>query len=150
QTVHKLFRSSPVGMKIKNLLNGTPFQHRLHPAMVVVPLGAWTTAFVFDLLEGSAGRDRAVFRRAADISIAAGVLGALPSAKSGTADWVDLYDHRRRVGMAHALLNATALTCYVASLALRNGSSSSRGAAKLLSGTGFGLVLLGGALGGDM
>jgi nitrite reductase/ring-hydroxylating ferredoxin subunit len=88
-------------------------------------------------------------RAAADTSIAVGVASALPTAISGVADWVDLGDHQRRVGMAHALLNTVALGCYGASLALRM-SDGNRGLAKTLSGAGFGVLALSGSLGGEL
>lgn len=148
---HRIFRSGPATMKLKSLLNGATFRHRMHPAVVLLPLGAWTTALVFDLLETTASdQDQVVFRRAANVAIAAGILGALPSAKTGVADWVDLYAHRRRVGMAHALLNVGALVCYTTSLALRNGGSGPPGVAKFISAGGFGMVAFSGALGGEL
>lgn len=150
ETVNKLFHSSPVGMKIKSLLNGTPLMHRIHPALVVVPLGSWTTALIFDVLEGFADdNDKTAYRTAADAAISVGILGALPSAKTGVADWVDLYAHRRRVGTAHAMLNVAALACYVTSLAIRKGGGP-RGPAVVLAGAGFGMIALSGALGGEL
>ncbi|HYI14914.1 MAG TPA: Rieske 2Fe-2S domain-containing protein [Thermomicrobiales bacterium] len=147
---HAVYRASPVGMKVKSLLNGTPLRHRMHPMLIAVPLGAWTMAVVLDAIEGQAGRrERQGLRAAADTSVAVGVIGALPTAMSGVADWVDLYDHHRRVGMAHALLNTVALGCYGVSLALRT-SGGSRGLAKALSNTGYGVLALGGALGGEL
>jgi nitrite reductase/ring-hydroxylating ferredoxin subunit/uncharacterized membrane protein len=151
QTATRLFNASPVTRKIKDVLNGTPFRHRMHPAVIIVPLGAWTMAVLFDLLDTmSSGAERQAYRKAADASIAVGIVGALPAAKTGVADWVDLYDHRRRVGMAHALLNVAALTCFSGSLALRRMNGSARGAGQVLSGAGYGLVTLGGMLGGEL
>lgn len=151
QNVHRLFRASAAGMKIKSVLNGTPFRHRMHPAIVIVPLGAWTTAVVFDVLSSlSSGQDRVSYRKGADASVALGLVGALPATMSGLADWVDLYDHRRRVGMAHALLNSAAWFCFSGSLALRMANADRLGAAQALSGIGYGLVMMGGALGGEL
>lgn len=151
QGVSRIFRSLPGGMKIKSALNGTPFRHRMHPAIIIVPLGAWTTAFVFDLMDGFVSEtDKGAYRKGADAAIALGIIGALPAAKTGLADWVDLYGHRRRVGMAHALLNVTALACYGGSLALRLANGDRRGEARALSGLGYGLVALGGSIGGEL
>ena len=151
ETAKAVYGASPVGMKVKSLLNGTPLRHRLHPMLVAVPIGAWMMAAVLDAVEGRADRgERRGLRAAADTSVAVGVVSALPTAMSGVADWVDLYDHQRRVGMAHALLNVTALGCYGVSLALRMGGGDSRGLAKALSNTGFGVLALSGALGGEL
>jgi nitrite reductase/ring-hydroxylating ferredoxin subunit/uncharacterized membrane protein len=138
-------------MKLKSLLNGTPLRHRMHPMLIAVPIGAWMMAAVLDVVEGRAGRrERRGLQQAADTSVAVGIVSAVPTAMSGVADWVDLYDHHRRVGMAHALLNSVALGCYGASLALRLSGSDQRGLAKALSNTGFGIVALSGALGGEL
>jgi nitrite reductase/ring-hydroxylating ferredoxin subunit/uncharacterized membrane protein len=151
QNVKRLFATIPMGSRIKSALNGTPLQHRLHPAVIAVPIGSFTIALLFDLLSRtSSGEDRRGYQRAADIAVTCGLLGSIPAAKTGVADWVDLYDHRRRVGMAHALLNVAALGCYGGSLALRKLGSGSRGVAQICSGAGFGLLTLGGAVGGEL
>jgi nitrite reductase/ring-hydroxylating ferredoxin subunit/uncharacterized membrane protein len=147
----KLLHATSATRKVKDVLNGTPMRHRVHPALVVVPLGAWTTAALLDVLESRAPRrQRSGYRASADAAIAFGIAGALPSAASGVADWVDLYDQQRRVGTAHALLNVAALGCYSASYVLRMTSRERRGAARLLSGIGLGIVSLSGSLGGEL
>ncbi len=134
------------GQSVKNWLHGTPIRHRVHPALIVWPLGAWTTAELLDLLDGlSPDRD---FGAAADAAVAAGVVGTLPTAAAGLADWVDLEGHRQRVGMAHATLNTIALALYTASLGLR--WADRRGPAVALAGIGYGAVLLSGTLGGEL
>lgn len=151
EAVKRIFHCSPAGRKVKNLLNGTTFNHRLHPAFVAVPIGSWTTSLVFDLLGCLASEsDKPAYRRSAEVAIAFGIASALPAAKTGLADWVDLYDHRRRTGTAHALLNVAALSCFSLSLAVRKSNRDARGPALALSSLGFGLVAAGGALGGDL
>ena len=148
----KAFGAGSGGMKLKSLLNGTPIRHRVHPALIIWPLGAWTTAALLDALENRVANDkRPGYRASADASVAFGVVGALPTAIAGVADWVDLGDHPRRVGMAHAVANSFALSCYVASMALRvTGKESRRGTAKALAALGYTAVSLGGALGGEL
>jgi nitrite reductase/ring-hydroxylating ferredoxin subunit/uncharacterized membrane protein len=141
------FRTGDLTMRLKSWLNGTPLRHRIHPALVAVPLGAWTTGLLFDFLEARSDEPRD-WAKAADAAVAFGIVGALPSALSGVADWTDTYDHHRRVGMAHALLNSTALVLYGASFGLR--LADRRGLARLCSGIGFGVVTLGGMLGGEL
>jgi nitrite reductase/ring-hydroxylating ferredoxin subunit len=146
---HAIFNSSTVTLRLKSLLNGTPLRHRLHPAIVVVPLGAWTTAVLLDALEGRADRrTRAGLRHGADVALAFGILSALPAALSGLADWVDTNGTPRRLGVAHALVNSAGLATFGASLALRG--AGARSAGKLLAGVGLGVVSLGGALGGEL
>lgn len=147
----KIFHSTPAGRTVKNVLNGTVFNHRLHPAFVSIPLGAWTTSMVFDVLGCRAtGEHKRPYQLSADAAIAIGIAGSLPAAKTGLADWVDLYDHRRRAGTAHALLNVAALACYGTSLALRKCNPDARTPALVLSTLGFGLATTGGALGGEL
>lgn len=147
----RVLHAGPAARKVKDALNGTPLRHRVHPALIVVPLGAWTTAMLLDVLEGRAPRNqRRSYRASSDAAIAFGIAGALPSIATGVADWVDLYDQHRRVGTAHALLNTVAVACYSASYVLRLTNQDRRGTAKLLSGAGYGIVSLAGALGGEL
>ena len=144
-----LMRGSRTGLRIKSLLNGTPIRHRLHPALVIAPLGGWTTAVVLDALEGAVSQQsKPGFRTAADTAVAFGLVSSLPAALTGVADWVDQNGQPRRVGVAHALLNVTALGCYGASLALR--ASGARGPAKALAAVGFGTATLSAMLGGEL
>jgi len=140
---------TPAGQRVKDWLNGTPIRHRVHPALVVVPLGAWTTATFLDALEGLAsGTDKRAYQASADAAVALGLGVAVPAAAAGIADWVDLYEHMRRVGAAHALLNIAAVAIYGTSLGLR--LCGQRDAAKALAVLGFGTVVLSGSIGGDM
>jgi hypothetical protein len=53
--VHKGFASAgPSGQSLKNFLNGTWLGEPLHVILTDVPVGAWTTALVFDALPVSA------------------------------------------------------------------------------------------------
>ncbi len=144
--VYAIFRAGEAGRVAKNWLNGVPLRHRVHPALVAVPIGAWTTAAVLDALDGFSADD--TYRAAADAAILLGIVGAVPTVAAGLADWVDTYDHQRRVGMAHALVNSTALALYGASLVLR--ARGNRTAGRALGGLAFGTVSLGGALGGEL
>jgi len=146
QGVYAVFRAGEAGRVAKNWLNGVPLRHRAHPALVAIPIGAWTTAAVLDVLDGFSSDD--TYQAAADAAILLGIVSAVPTVAAGLADWVDTYDHQRRVGMAHALVNSTALALYGASLALRAGGN--RTAGRALGGLAFGAVSLGGALGGEL
>ena len=147
-SVQQIFGASDTTLRIKSLLNGTPLRHRLHPLLVVTPLGAWTMAAIFDALDGARDQRSSPYAAAADTAIGVGVVTSSAAALSGIADWSDLWSQPRRVGIAHALSNVTALACYGTSLALR--SSDHRGLAKMFSTLGLGALVLGGALGGDL
>ncbi|MDQ3327673.1 MAG: Rieske (2Fe-2S) protein [Chloroflexota bacterium] len=147
--LHTVFGSSTAGQQAKNMLNGVPMRHRIHPALIILPLGAWTTAGLLDLLDIFTGRlGRSEYRKAADAAVAFGVVGALPAAAAGLADWTDVDGHPRRVGMAHALLNSLAIGLYTTSLGLR--LAQRRRAARGTAGIGYAVVMLSGSLGGEM
>jgi nitrite reductase/ring-hydroxylating ferredoxin subunit/uncharacterized membrane protein len=106
-----------VGQSLQNFLHGTWLGHPLHSVLTDVPLGAWTAALVLDAVDEISGRDE--FGRAADASVAVGIVGAVASAVTGLTDWHATDGRARRVGITHGLMNATALTLYATSLALR-------------------------------
>lgn len=93
----------PEDSAAKEALSGTWLGHPLHPLLTDLVIGSWTSAFVLDMR----GPKR---RRAADDLVAFGVLAALPTAFSGLSDYAELSGRTRRVGTAHALGNASALT----------------------------------------
>jgi nitrite reductase/ring-hydroxylating ferredoxin subunit/uncharacterized membrane protein len=124
---------------VKTFLNGTWLGHPLHPVLTDIPIGAWTTALVLDL---------AGFKKAADSAIGFGILGAVPTALAGLADWHDTTGQPRKVGMAHATFNSLALTSYVGSWFARK--SGNRGMGIGLSTLGFLLSMGGAYLGGEI
>jgi nitrite reductase/ring-hydroxylating ferredoxin subunit len=127
---------------VKKTLSGTWLSHRLHPALVTVPLGAWTGAATLDLLED----ERA--RYGADAMVTLGVLAAVPTALAGASDWVDTYGGAKRVGLVHLLLNTAALGLYSASMAAR--LVGARRAGRVLAFTGLGTVTASAWLGGHL
>ena len=64
---------SPEAQKLRNFLNGTWLGEPLHVVLTDLPVGAWTVAIVFDLLDLIL--DRREFASAADASICIGVVG---------------------------------------------------------------------------
>ena len=146
-----LLRTEPFGPELKSLLNGTPLRHRLHPMLVDVPVGAWTTACYLDALSTlTNGRRKRQFQEGADAAIALGIIGSLPAALTGMADWVDVSGKPRRYGMIHALLNVTALAGYSVSLAARRGDSRNQALALTSAGIGFAAMSLSASIGGDL
>jgi nitrite reductase/ring-hydroxylating ferredoxin subunit/uncharacterized membrane protein len=123
---------------VRDVLDGVWFGNPLHPALTDVPIGAWSTAFVLDLV-GS---------EAADDALAVGILGAVPAALTGLNDWSHLKDDSRRIGIVHALLNTAALTLNVGSLLARRGGH--RGFGRVLSGVAYAGTLVSAHLGGHL
>ena len=64
----------PGAQKIRNFLNGTWLGEPLHVVLTDVPIGAWTSAMVFDALDLILRRSE--FEVAADTSIAIGLAGS--------------------------------------------------------------------------
>jgi nitrite reductase/ring-hydroxylating ferredoxin subunit len=134
------------GQAAANLLNGTWFGHPVHAVLTDVAIGALTTAVTLDAIEASTGR-RGI-GRAADQAVALGVAGAVGSALTGAADWQHTTGESRRVGFVHALINTSALGLFVFSLVSRG--NRQRGTGRALAMAGFGALLAGSYLGGDL
>lgn len=128
--------------EVRNWLSGTPLGHPAHPMLTDVPIGAWASATLLDLVGGSSAE------HAADLLVCAGVLAALPTAASGLNDWSDTYGGETRVGLVHAGMNTSALAIYCLSARERRHGHRLRG--KLLGVAGFGTLVAGSYLGGHL
>ncbi len=119
---------------VEDSLSGTPVGHPVHPAVVAVPIGAWTLASVFDATGDDAAAQRAQ---------AFGILAAVPAAATGASDWLTTSGAERRVGLVHAALNYTALGLHAWSWSMRRRGSvrAARlvavGATALVGGSGW-------------
>src|SRR3954469_11652956 len=83
QDVYK--QAGAAGQAVKNAVHGTWLGHPLHPVLTDIPIGAWITAAVLDATDTPAG-DRG-YRRAADVAIGLGLVGAVGAAITGLTDW---------------------------------------------------------------
>ena len=142
--LHKAFDPvlGPNGVPVvKDALYGTWLGHPLHPMLTDLPIGFWTSSFVFDVV----GQ-----KKAADLTLKLGTVSAVGTAVSGVAQWHDLQEMKepRRIGVLHAMLNVAATTCYGVSWLLRD--RKSRSAAVAFSTAGMGLATAGGLVGGDL
>jgi uncharacterized membrane protein len=93
-----------------------PYGHPFHPVMVTVPIGAWVSAVVFDLIAAFGG-DATAFTRGATWLVAIGVVGALVAAVFGLLDLSVVPRGTRafRVGITHMVLNLSAVALFVVS-----------------------------------
>jgi nitrite reductase/ring-hydroxylating ferredoxin subunit/uncharacterized membrane protein len=96
---------------LRDFLHGVWLGHPLHPALVDVPIGAWLSAAVLDLMPGQ--------RPAATTMVAVGTGSAIPAAVAGLNDWASLSRAQRRVGLVHAVANVGAVALYSGSLVAR-------------------------------
>jgi len=137
---------NPTAQKIRNFLNGTWLGEPLHVALTDVPIGAWTAAMAFDVLDLTRSHDE--FALAADTSIAIGLAGAVASAITGLTDWSDVDPPARRTGLIHALLNISTTALFTTSLILRK--RSARAGGRIASAFGYALMTYSAHLGGRM
>jgi nitrite reductase/ring-hydroxylating ferredoxin subunit/uncharacterized membrane protein len=105
--------------EVKDLLHGVWLGHPLHPAVVQLPVGAFVSSAILDLLPGK--------RRGSTVLIAVGVAGAIPSIAAGWLDWSEMTHARRRVGLVHAAANGVMVGLYTASLVARLRGRSGKG-----------------------
>jgi uncharacterized membrane protein len=126
---------------LKAALRGDWMGHALHPLLTDTVIGTWTSALLLDLTGGE-GADRLV---------AAGIVCAVPTALSGTADWSDAEERdpgARRVGALHAVANVAALGLQIRSLSARRRGARGRGITLSLAANG--LLGASGYLGGHL
>lgn len=133
------------GTALKEVLSGKPIGHALHPLLSDVPIGTWTSALLLDIVGGRDAED------SADLLVLAGLLAAGPTALSGWSDWSDAESASKpigRVGLVHALTNASAIGLFAASLVARR--TGDRGKGKRLGLVAGGVLSAGGYLGGHL
>ncbi len=134
------------GQKIENALHGMRFGHPLHPILTDIPLGAWSIAAVFDLIEAGTGRNE--LSAGSDAAIGIGLAGALGSAVTGLTDWHKIDGRARRIGLVHGILNGTATALYAASWVMRR--KNNRGAGLAYGFLGMAIVTAAAYLGGAL
>ncbi|MFJ7280979.1 Rieske 2Fe-2S domain-containing protein [Kitasatospora sp. NPDC098663] len=134
-----IVQSLPLG-RLRGVLHGRPLGHPLHPAVVQVPVGAWISAGVLDLVPGS--------ERAARLLVAVGVVTAAPAAWTGWVDWAEQHEQQMRTGLLHATSISAAVGLYGASWAAR--SRGRGGLGRALGFVGLAAVCAGAAIGGHL
>jgi uncharacterized membrane protein len=124
--------------RAKDLLAGTWLGHPAHPMLTDLPIGAWSSAVILDLVGGRQAR------RAADALVGVGVLTAVPTAVTGLSDLADVVNpDERSIGTAHALANSTAVVLYGGSYLARRRGRRQAGVrlamlgAAVMAGAGF-------------
>ena len=126
---------------VRDVLHGDPAGHTLHPAIILLPVGAWIGSAILDFLPGSKKASRAL--------VGAGVATILPAVVTGLADWSMLPNKRQqRVGLVHAASNTVATTMYAVSFVQR--SRGKHGSGKLFGLVGLAFVGVSGYLGGHL
>jgi nitrite reductase/ring-hydroxylating ferredoxin subunit/uncharacterized membrane protein len=139
---------------LKDLLQGRPFRHPLHPALVHFPIGLFLLSLLLDLSSRFFAPSNDLVR-ASFYAMAFGLAFGTLAAIHGLVDRADIrLDHpARRTANIHMLLNLTALGLFGLNLWLRAGQSGLDRAPlfpMLFSLIGVGIILVSGYLGGTM
>ncbi|MGV0607149.1 DUF2231 domain-containing protein [Mycolicibacterium sp. XJ1904] len=121
-------------------LRGSWLGHPTHPLMITLPIGAWMSSMVLDLVF----KDRAAARQL----IAIGLAATPPAVLAGLAEFPTLGKRQRRVGLLHAAGNTVAAVSFW--VAYRKYKRGKVGAARTFSVLGLTAVSVGGALGGHL
>ncbi|MDP9066752.1 MAG: hypothetical protein M3N53_00195 [Actinomycetota bacterium] len=98
---------------VRRFFLGRWLGHSLHPALTDLPLAGWTAASFLDVFGSVEDRP------AAERLLTFGLMATLPTAAAGLSEWTTTRRGARRVGVAHAALNAAAALLYGSSLAAR-------------------------------
>ena len=138
--------AGPVGAAVKNALHGVWLEHPLHPVLTDIPVGAWVTTLVLDSQAAATGDTS--YARAADVSLAVGLAGAVGSAVTGLTDWSETDGEARRVGLIHGLLNVGATALMATAYLLRR--RDNRRAGGVCTVAGLGIATAAAYLGGDL
>lgn len=138
--IKPLVEKALVNRRVTDFLHGVWLGHPLHPVLVQVPVGAWTSAAILDSVPRA--------RPAATLLIGVGIAGAIPAAATGVADWSQQDTQQQRTGLAHAMGNVTALGLYGASLLAR--SQARHGLGRALAYAGFAVAGASATVGGHL
>lgn len=106
-------------MKLVEFLQGKWLSHPLHPAIVHVPVGAWTIACALDVITWFNGNQ--FLMGMAFWCVGFGLAGALLAVPPGVADWSAIKKEKPawKLGLYHMVLNLVAALVWAANLGLR-------------------------------
>ncbi|MFJ8143164.1 Rieske 2Fe-2S domain-containing protein [Streptomyces sp. NPDC096013] len=136
--MQRAVRALPLG-SLRDVLHGRQLGHPAHPAMVQVPIGAWLSSAVLDVLPGSG--------RGSRVLVGLGTVAAVPAALAGWVDWAEQHEQQMRTGLVHACCNALAVSLYTASWVAR---ARRQRLGKVLGLVGLAAVGTGGLIGGHL
>ena len=128
-----------------------PYGHPIHPALVAVPIGAWTASLVFDVASQVVD-DPAFLGQGSRWLIALGVLGAVAAALFGFLDLLAIPAGTTafRVALVHMSLNLAVTAAYGLNFAMRDGSAPVAWTHQLLSASSMAVLGVSGYLGGKL
>jgi len=106
--------------KVPRAIVAGPYGHPFHPVAVTIPLGAWSSSLVFDLL-GLAADDPRAFATGSRWLIAIGLGGAVGASVLGLLDMsrIPRGTPARRTALAHLVINVTSMVLFSLGLVVR-------------------------------
>lgn len=129
-----------------------PYGHPMHPLLVTVPIGAWLSAFIFDLF--AYGTGEAGYVAGAQLLVAIGVIGAVIAAIFGLMDLVRIPGGTavKKTALTHMTINFAVVVVFVISFILQavDGYDDVNLAAFILVILGLLALSVSGWLGGKM
>ncbi len=129
------------------------YGHPVHPILVTIPIGAWTSSLVFDLA-AMLGDRPAAFATGSNWLIGIGVVGALVAALFGAIDLSTIARGTRAftTGLTHMTINLVVTLLYVVNFFLRRsqGYDDVSAGALVLSIVALALLGVSGWLGGKL
>jgi nitrite reductase/ring-hydroxylating ferredoxin subunit/uncharacterized membrane protein len=139
---------------LKALLQGKPFHHPLHPALVHFPIGLFILSLVLDIVSYWQASSDDLFR-ASLYALGMGLVMGILTALTGLVDRSDIrLDHPAwKTSTIHMALNLSALGLFGINFLLRLGQSDAAVVPPLyllLSVVGVGVILFSGYLGGTI
>lgn len=128
-----------------------PYGHPFHAIAIIIPIGAWVSAVVFDVI-ALMGAEVAPFAIGARILILIGLIGAVVASLLGIIDWTGIPKGTpaRATGLAHMVINFAAMAIFAGSLVLRLDTDELPTLAVVASFAGLALLSVSGWLGGKL
>ncbi len=116
--------------------------------LVAFPVGLWIFSLACDIIFRAAGNP--VWATVAQFSMGGGIVGAIAAALAGFVDLMGMKESEaKRIGMAHAILNVSALLIFVADFSVRV-STGPGNVPFIMSILGVIVIMVSGWLGGSM
>jgi uncharacterized membrane protein/nitrite reductase/ring-hydroxylating ferredoxin subunit len=139
---------------VRNFLQGRPFGHPIHTAIIHFPIGLFVLSVLFDLSTHIINPSTPLVT-GSYYALGIAILAALLAAITGFADWLDIRMDHPGKGMAnlHMFLNLIAVILFATSWVLRIDHleiEQTPVAAMLISIAGLGLLSVSGYLGGRL
>lgn len=142
---------APTGGKRPVTLLAGPYGHPFHPLLVTLPIGAWVSSLVFDVVS-RVGSEPQAFAMGSRWLLGIGIIGALAAAGVGFLDLLAIPGGTpaRSTAYVHMSLNLGVTLAYVVSFLLRDGEGPVGGGLILLSVLALAALGVSGWLGGKL